>query len=875
MTAINVLGVLLALGFPWLSGWLFLRAIAGATGYPSRHNALTLGLAFFVGQLLVVLGLWISDATLGQWSIWPPIALFFAAAVSAALLRRKGRQAPDARKADNAVFREESPDAADPSTASRILLVVLLGLCILHLSLAAIEIIHRPVFPWDGWLNWMYRAKAWFYADQWLSFDTPAMWLNGVRENAYAVAGNHYPPLLPLTAVWMALTTGGWTETLVNLPTLGAGIAIALALYGLSRELDMSSWASALAAYLFLSLPLVGTHLSLAGMADIWMAGYAGLGFALIFTGHQREEFRWIWLGILFLVASRLVKLEGSVWLMAGLLFAILVWRPRWTIAAIAVCLFGGFGLAAMGVANATLPVVGAVGIVDGRLQVPLIGSYALADWELLDDYRDNFLRGGSWHLLWSGLVLVLLLLLRFRQWNLAGKISAGLLSLAAAMLFIFQFTENGAWAEDWSAINRLPLHFTPFLALTLAVGLQQLTRVSLKARAPVSAGLVIITCATLSATFLNLTSEASRNETGTLRRIDATALTAVIGKVSEENGSLIYREFQDRIAVVTSGPVSIDARAATLVTVASAGGNREAFNFFWRNDQAPGDLHSVFIDTRGDFTVDLGDDADWKGTILEIGLTAFDDGESLSLQGITLRPNNAAAQRRKAVADWMTPNSWSQRSVNWIDAGAAATQVALPTLLAIGAGVAALLILLLQGEHSPRALTTGLSIVLLAWLVLDTRWLASRLHMSFVTVAAYPVVTAKALDFGGDERVYTSVERGCEVVNESQAVGGVTGRPSLVLVGSENPADLFQRLRARYHLLPLAGLDLAAPGAAAAPAEHALVMKSAFRQPGEASEIVNIWLAALGSDRWSLRYENETDALLSASPRQPVVDSR
>jgi hypothetical protein len=862
MTAINVLGISLALGFPWLSGWLLLVAVAAYAGPARENNALNLGLAFFIGQLLLVLGMWLSDRLLGHWSIWPPLTIFFLTGAAATLLRQR-IQRPAANPEELSPLIGDNSESTRQSPAGRLMTICLLALCALHLGLTAVEILHRPVFPWDGWLNWMYRAKAWFFADAWLAFDTPAMWFSGVRENAYAVAGNHYPPLLPLTAVWMALTTGGWSETLINLPTLCAGIAMGLAIFGLGRETGLARPTSALATYLFLSLPLVGAHLSLAGMADVWMAGFAGLGFALIFSGLYRQNRLWLGVGILLLATSRLVKLEGVVWLLAGLLFTSLVRWPRSTLAAIAACAVLAAGLSVSGINHLELPVLGAIGIVDGRLQIPLIGSYALANWELLDDYRDNFLRGGSWHLLWAGLAVMLALLLRYREWRLAGTIAAGLLSLAAALLFIFQFTENGAWAEDWSAINRLPLHFAPFLALALAIGVQRLHDIALPACTMFKVAIFGISGAALGVAFAWMASEASRGESGAVHRIETSALTAVIGKVARDSDeSLVYTAFQDGVAVVTSGPISLDAKAASLITVFSAGENREAFNFFWRNSQSSGELHSVFVDGRGELTLDLGDHEEWQGTIREIGITAFDDGNSLSLQGITIAPNNAAAQRRKALADWITPNSWSQRSVNWVDAGAATTQIALPTLLALAVTAAAMMILLLQTTWSRTGLSVGLTVALLAWLVLDTRWLVSRLTLGAETASIYPAATAKALIFGGDERVYASTESARAAIDRASEDNAF---PPVVVVGSENDADKFQRLRARYHLLPLAGLEVAGPTSLrGAPADYALVLKSAFRQPATPDNIAKLWLSGLATGSWTVLYDQESGALLS-----------
>ncbi|MEP6388321.1 MAG: hypothetical protein ABJ056_00190 [Halioglobus sp.] len=41
---------------------------------------------------------------------------------------------------------------------------LLLGLICVHLLLNAWEVFYRPVYAWDAWTTWIYRAKVWFFS---------------------------------------------------------------------------------------------------------------------------------------------------------------------------------------------------------------------------------------------------------------------------------------------------------------------------------------------------------------------------------------------------------------------------------------------------------------------------------------------------------------------------------------------------------------------------------------------------------------------------------------------------------------------------------------------------------------------------------------
>ena len=98
------------------------------------------------------------------------------------------------------------------------------------------------------------------------------------------------------------------------------------------------------------------------------------------------------------------------------------------------------------------------------------MGSHALQTFELWGDYQDNFFESGTWHLLWACIVLAAISLWFTPGGPLRRTTLVFYTVILAAQLVIFGGTVSGQWANDWTAINRLPLHFSPALIFSLAI---------------------------------------------------------------------------------------------------------------------------------------------------------------------------------------------------------------------------------------------------------------------------------------------------------------------------------------------------------------------------------------------------------------------
>ena len=457
---------------PWLAGtfWLvFADARFNRNCEVNRFRQA--GYGFFLGYAVLFLAIMISNTLNGAVS-WPHLMVF--------LLIFSGSGAMAAWFSPRSAAAASQAPAAPISAPAKALFAIAMLLMAIHLVFIAVEIFTQPLYPWDAWLAWVYRSKAWFLAGGITDIVSSTEWATAASSDAYTIEAWLYPPFPSVIPYWAALSLGRWSETLINVPVLFAGLALGMALYGQCREHGLSKMASLIICYLLYSIPILGTHLALAGYADIWMAGFAGLGFIAVMRGaithgNTAQPNLQMVLGFLMILFSIWVKNEGAVWFLAAIAMLILTTcRPRvpiiMMVGAIIVALFGF----ALGSTHIDIPLIGKIGLIDDRLAIPFIGSFRLETHNVLSVYWDNFINMGSWNLLWVAVAGSLLL--GFKSPNhLSGyrvrrTALSFILIFLATQIFIFGFTDQGLWADTYTAINRLPLHFVPALLFAVIV---------------------------------------------------------------------------------------------------------------------------------------------------------------------------------------------------------------------------------------------------------------------------------------------------------------------------------------------------------------------------------------------------------------------
>lgn len=258
----------------------------------------------------------------------------------------------------------------------------------------------------------------------------------------------------------------------MNTPVIACGIALCLGIYGACRESGINRLGSIMAAYLFISVPFIGAHIALAGYADIWLAGFTGLGFIALISGLVQSNRVQLTLGLLLLVLGCAVKMEGLVWLVAAIILLVFYYIPnkKGLLGVIVALIFAALVLWQSGHTAFEIPSLGTIGVKAGKVYVPYLGSYQLHFFNVIPFYYDSFVRQGSWNILWTITLLSLVALSFLQDCRLRKALLGFFVLLVCTQLLIFGLTEKGAYAASGTAMNRVLLPFLPVVIFAVAL---------------------------------------------------------------------------------------------------------------------------------------------------------------------------------------------------------------------------------------------------------------------------------------------------------------------------------------------------------------------------------------------------------------------
>ena len=454
-----------------LLAWL-LPLATGVAGYaalnPRRQAgwiAATLGYGSVFGMLLVAAATALfarADTVHALLHTAPWLGAFAAAAGILAWWRGRGLPRPAAREHLQTIDKWKI-----------ILVTAAAGSLAWRGWIALREILLRPTFPWDAWDAWAVKSKTWFLLGHYVPFVSMRDWLLHLATAEYTGPAWSYPATLGWMQIWFASAAGGWIEPLVNLPWFVLWVGLLLAHYGQWRALGLKPMPALVFVYLLGSLPLLTTHVALAGYADLWIATLFGLAVLAWLRWLEQRDRNQLALALICALSLPLLKLEGAVWLLlfasvAG--FGMLPRRGRrYIIAAVLVLLVLG-----MAIGKLVLPLFGLgwVNIGLHEVDVPVIGKLAIA-WHgaALAGLLRSLFAQSNWNLLWWLAPVILFWRRRELRENRSLRLLGSLLFASIGfLLFLFLFTDAARWAESYTAINRLIMHVVPALVTLLAL---------------------------------------------------------------------------------------------------------------------------------------------------------------------------------------------------------------------------------------------------------------------------------------------------------------------------------------------------------------------------------------------------------------------
>ena len=343
----------------------------------------------------------------------------------------------------------------------RLLFAILLAVITLRLASLLPDLLLRPVFPWDAWKTWVWKARAWFEAGELFSFVSAREWLTTPAQTQ-TIEGTNHPDTVSLLILWSAIALGRWDDSLLGLPWMLCTIGMALCIYGALRQQRLPPLLALTAVYLLLSLPMIATHTALYGYADLWMTGLFATLVAGLLNWHNGDRLGGLVLISASLVIMAFIKDTGSYWIpvVIGGLLAITL-PNRWLIRAAAAAAVGGLVILILGVDPIAL-------ITQGRFRLDPRPQAAV--WSGMARHLFIYL---DWHLL--GYLLPLIL--AAAAWT-ATKIETArsllilLLATLSSLLLAFALTRAGEYAIIGTLFSRMFMHLIPIIAVLTALSI-------------------------------------------------------------------------------------------------------------------------------------------------------------------------------------------------------------------------------------------------------------------------------------------------------------------------------------------------------------------------------------------------------------------
>ncbi len=447
----DTLGLIAGLKLPWLLGIAVLvatRDTARKADAPGEV-AWIVGAGYLAGAF--ILTLWMRVLSLagirfGALAIGVPLLLVTAAFAWLAWRRHGG--APLVAAAVGALRALVAPMHA--SRAARLAWQLLLAWLVLRYALLALEVIWQPLYPWDAWIQWATKARVWYEQGRIEPFVRSTEWF-AADGTAWFDASPDYPPTLPLLQVWTCIALGRWDDSLMNAPWWQFSVALAFAVYGALRSLDMEALPALVGAFLVASLPLANVHVALAGYADLPMAAYYTVAALAFLRWTHSRSLRDACLVLLLAVACTQIKVPGLIWALTLLPGAVVALLPRQgpKVAAIGLALTI-FALAVLAQTN------------------PVVFGYRLHQdfdpaWRALGETQ--FLLS-NWHLLWYAAIIAAVLAGRQLATPALAPLTAIVVTGGVFLVIVFSFTIARSWVIEQTTINRATLHIAPLAAV-------------------------------------------------------------------------------------------------------------------------------------------------------------------------------------------------------------------------------------------------------------------------------------------------------------------------------------------------------------------------------------------------------------------------
>lgn len=692
-------------------------------------------------------------------------------------------------------------------------IIGLLSLLAIHISITLFNNLTRPIFPWDAFTTWMYRAKAWTLQNAITAMSYTPDWIAAGGTSDYAIYANDYPSALSIYAAFVAALTGGWNEAAASLPWSFALIAACGVSHGSIIAAGLSQRLATLSAYFLGSLPVVNIHASLAGYADLWMLLLSGSGLALLLFWRCRGEKKFMLLAAILLLAGTQIKTEGWLWLGLGVAFvAIESLADRFGCAKLLVATGAGISLIwLLDITTLSLGPLGSWGVSQNGIQIGVLGSYAVRPYNPLGDYfritfsQANFLVLGTLYL-FSTMALVIYKAERaVAFWFMGGLI-------AVSQGVIFGLSAYSQYAEIGTAITRILLHFAPVAILTCVMGWSAIQR-SMATPAPEKSTsiktpgarliqiygltLTLVLAALVSPALLILDSETEHNKLS----FDRKQFEPVAGRVTNSAEGLRFTDSPISVGVLKAPIKKAGEVLPNYLKTDVSFRHPGDISFYWIPDGSA-EVQSVPLAVSGYGMTNLGEIQRWLNQpIREIGFLVQEGAfDSTSIKGLQLKGQIERSDTPGLLNHWSAKEPLGHRLINTTQ-GHIDTPLTLISWASISLVTLLLAVLLFAvSPRTSRLIPAASGAAMAIWVTADIA--------SLSTSAATPLLSKSSPDRPplSLELAQQTIDRIREATNTEKAKD-----TRILVVGTDQTSKLIAE-RLPFDLLPHRGVFGAIP---------------------------------------------------------------
>lgn len=290
---------------------------------------------------------------------------------------------------------------------------------------------------------------------------------------------------------------------------------------------------------------------------------------------------------------------------------------------------------------------------------------------------------------------------------------------------------------------------------------------------------------------------------------VAAHQLKPIIGHTVLAGDFLKLDALQNGMAVISSGSVRLRASAFPYLSISQTGLTQDLnVDLFWRTEGQEKTVHTERLYVYGDglITLHLAVNPLWKGDIVEFGLSVEGDlSQPFSVESIRFESWSIVSWAASIWDQWWSYGGWKGTSVNFISGGRydkiqniPAPEQPMLFFVVVWLGLSLCLYLLAcriplfkLDWHVP------LTMFLLGWLLLDSRWLYELWLRTEFTQDQYSGKTQQQKwQNEKDHQWYMMVDQLKQHIPEQSA-------RIFQVYKTRQPLDDYFRFRVRYHLLP------------------------------------------------------------------------